>query len=1451
MTGVQTCALPISFNPSGTLAYVTNYGGGTVSVINPSTGTVTGTITVGSEPVSVAFNPSGTLAYVTNLGGGTVSVINPSTGLVTGTITVGSSPQGVAFKPLSSDISISNLQIWNGVAPSISSLTQSSPYTYQMGFGGNPVQFPLASGHSSIYTYLTSGTYKVTETTWDQYGGFSTVSQNLPGYANFSANMTTGLYPPLVPIQFTDSSTNSPISWQWGFRNETPGNNTWINGPTTENPVLLFGIGLWDINLTSTNTGGSNTLTRNGYINISWNIPVASFVANKTSGNAPIPISFTDTSVNQPTSWQWGFRNETPGNNTWINGPTTENTILTFQPGKWDVNLTATNGGGSNTSTQIGYLNIINPIPVSSFTSNPSVANDYPMSVQFTDTSTNSPTSWSWNFGDGYTSSLENPIHVYTVANNYTVTLNALNSFNPSYGYFPLGLGYINLTSDLDSNVVSWMHLNSSAVLDLQGNAWAASGGASIDTSTYAFQNGSLYIPDSSSYISSASSNIWNLGVGADEMEFWINPSAPTSSQNIIRRNNGWGFYNSGSASGYGFWMGSISNITSPFTINSGQWHHIVISIGTSQITIYEDGNIVSTGTRPIGSYDNSGFPIVIGGTTTAFHMNEFRMSTGVPRFTMSTFSTPYAQYNGNLNQIYYDINPYATLLYKSYPGTTIIYNTTVGYNRTVQIMNMTNCSAITASLDYNPLLAYASGVTANTTEYPDMQVSGVSIDSINGLVKFTASRPGGAGITAPGTTRVDLADIQLSYVNYTTATSFSTFFDSAFITDGQHGVTYPITYFLPTPVTLGTWQIFTNFTANRTLVLTAQPILFTDLSTGEPSGWTFENWSWGDNTWTNGTAPFSPTHSYVSPGNYTVSLTSSLIANTSVTNTTTNLNYVTVANIPVANFTSSYTNGSIPLLVQFTDTSTNNPRSWLWIFGDGYTSNIQNASHIYNTSGTYEVDFEASNVQGSTWYNKTAYIIAGNTPVASFTGTPTLGAIPLTVNFLDTSTNNPTSWYWSFGDGSNSTSENPTHIYTTPGYYQVDMEAINNTINSSTWSNKTNYISVGFEPVASFVGNPLFSGLTPLTVQFTDTSTNLPTSWYWVFGDGSTSTIENPIHTYIYSGIYNVDLQSSNIFGSTWSNKTSYIAAGLEPIAAFTGTPTSGTVPLTVSFNDLSSNTPTSWYWSFGDGGISTNQNPIYTYNTAGTYEVDMSVSNSTYGTTTWSNQTAYVIVSPMVVSISGTVTSPSNLPLTIQFTGSSTGTPNTWSWSFGDGGTSNQQNPSYTYTAIGTYTVSLISTNTASGASGSLSLPNYIVIEGGGGGGISNNQPPYITLTPTPYITPMPTTTYGAAFDNITQNNFSITYLPVMAIAPFTWVAMGNYTITVFLMLMFVFIAMWFGGGSIRYPTVLGLLFGSMLLFGTGGFGITLPPEIPAISYGIIIASLTGLLISIFKGI
>lgn len=131
----------------------------------------------------------------------------------------------------------------------------------------------------------------------------------------------------------------------------------------------------------------------------------------------------------------------------------------------------------------------------------------------------------------------------------------------------------------------------------------------------------------------------------------------------------------------------------------------------------------------------------------------------------------------------------------------------------------------------------------------------------------------------------------------------------------------------------------------------------------------------------------------------------------------------------------------------------------------------------------------------------------------------------------------------------------------------------------------------------------------------------------------------------------------------------------------------------------------------------------------------------------------------------------------------------------------------------------------------------------------GVATAQPPYITLTQTPIIIPVATSTYGASFDNITGSGFNILDLPVDALTPYTWVVMGSFTVITFLLLMFTFVAMWWGGGDIRFPSLIGIMFGSLLLFGTGGLGVSLPPEIPGIAYGVIIASVAGLLLGILK--
>jgi len=194
--------------------------------------------------------------------------------------------------------------------------------------------------------------------------------------------------------------------------------------------------------------------------------------------------------------------------------------------------------------------------------------------------------------------------------------------------------------------------------------------------------------------------------------------------------------------------------------------------------------------------------------------------------------------------------------------------------------------------------------------------------------------------------------------------------------------------------------------------------------------------------------------------------------------------------------------------------------------------------------------------------------------PIANFSGNPTEGTAPLTVQFTDLSTNTPTSWSWDFGDGQTSEEQNPEHIYTEAGTYTVSLTATNE--GGSDDEVKTDYITVTtpvIAPVANFSGNPT-EGTAPLTVQFTDLSTNTPTSWSWDFGDGTTSTEQNPEHIYTEVGTYTVSLTSTNEGGSDTEEKEDYITVSpliITPVANFSAEPLSGKYPLQVHFTDLS----------------------------------------------------------------------------------------------------------------------------------------------------------------------------------------------------------------------------------------------------------------------------------------
>lgn len=189
----------------------------------------------------------------------------------------------------------------------------------------------------------------------------------------------------------------------------------------------------------------------------------------------------------------------------------------------------------------------------------------------------------------------------------------------------------------------------------------------------------------------------------------------------------------------------------------------------------------------------------------------------------------------------------------------------------------------------------------------------------------------------------------------------------------------------------------------------------------------------------------------------------------------------------------------------------------------------------------------------GRVW-SYTMSIFTPPAPVASFTGAPRSGTVPLTVQFNDSSSHTPLVWNWSFGDGAwyNTTaaaSRNASHQYAAAGTYTVGLTVSNtggsDTATSSGYIVVTSAASAPIAPVASFSSNKT-EGDRPLAVKFTDTSTNAPTSWTWDFSDGGTSAEQNPVHRFTAAGTWTVKLTATNAAGS--SGKSTNITV-IEPV--------------------------------------------------------------------------------------------------------------------------------------------------------------------------------------------------------------------------------------------------------------------------------------------------------------
>ena len=301
-------------------------------------------------------------------------------------------------------------------------------------------------------------------------------------------------------------------------------------------------------------------------------------------------------------------------------------------------------------------------------------------------------------------------------------------------------------------------------------------------------------------------------------------------------------------------------------------------------------------------------------------------------------------------------------------------------------------------------------------------------------------------------------------------------------------------------------------------------------------------------------------------------------------------------------------------------------------------------------------------------------------------------------IQFNNESSGEFNTWMWDFGDGTTSGVFNPIHEFSSYGTYYVCL-----TISDGIACNDVYCDTVFVLPECQADFEFTFVPTTPIYVQFADLSTGFPDSWFWTFGDGTSSAAQNPVHSYNVPGAYEVCLiieHNDSLYNCIDSVcKTIVIPDSMNCEAEYTYE-ISDINPLELSFFDLSSGAITDWVWNFGDGTISHEQNPVHIFPEHAEYLVCLEVSNADT-----SQQCFHFICHTVDLSdtifchadFTSTVDSSSNVMYRHYFQDQSLGYPDSWFWDFGDGTISHERNPVHVYTDAGIYEVCLNTWNSA----------------------------------------------------------------------------------------------------------------------------------------------------------
>ncbi|RMG21574.1 MAG: PKD domain-containing protein, partial [Bacteroidetes bacterium] len=1075
--------------------------------------------------------------------------------------------------------------------------------------------------------------------------------------ADFSSNVQAGCSP--LTVQFINNSSGLISDYLWDFGNG--------NTSTLANPGAVYvNPGSYTVSLTVSNAASSDTKTLTGYITV-YADPVANLQGDQLTGCAPLQVCFTDLSTpgdGTIDTWLWDF-----GDGVISSEPAPCHTYSAA--GSYDVTLVVEDDNGcSNTLILPNYIEATSPHSAD-FSVSSTTPCTLPADVQFT--STVSPAgayTYLWDFGDGNTSTLANPLHTYTSGGSYSVSLVVRDASG--------------CQDSLAKEDVVNIQAPSAAFNVLNTNACT---GQAVQ-----FLNNS----------GGADAFFWDFGDGSSSVQrepLHAYQSTGTYTVSLIATNSA---------------QGCSDTLVQTALINVS--NSPVADFSSPNRSGCEVPKVVDFVDASTGA---TAWQWDFGDGTTASVQNPSHIYAAGGNYTVRLVVTNAAGCRDTLTQpAYVQISP---------PVAEFVPSPTAGcIPLPVNFLDISssqdpitdwiwNFGDGNASFEQHPTHTYTS-VGQYTVSLVVLTQSGCRDTMIYQFIE--AGEPPLTDFIANPLTVC--AEDSVDFTDQTNRASawLWSFGDGSF-SDLQHPVhqyrdtgTFDVmlvTQLFGCPDTLLKEDYITvlgpiaEFTTSSTTgCQIPYTVNFVDQSV-DADGWI---WDFGDG---NGSMEQNPVHTYTSLGTFTVTLIA--------TNSQTGCSYQSTTELdisePQANFTASNTYGCTGLEVDFSSTSTGAVR-YAWDFGDGNTSRRRNPRHVYRDPGTYSVRLVVTNSAGCTDTLLRQDLITIVGPQGDFTADTTTGCAPLTVRFSATATTFPatesiSSYFWDFGDGTTFTAQNPTYTYQAPDDYTLRL-VILDTQGCTDTVTKQGFITPTFPAAAFSVADTVICPGSP--VSFINESTGVGNSYLWDFGDGTTSTAIDPVHLYPATGTYSITLTATDINGCVHTTFIQDFLSVRPPIANFFAAPTQQACPpLAVNFSDLSSPDVVSWHWDFGDGSTSDLPNPSKIYGIPGAFDVSLTVENAQGCRDTLLLQDLVELGGP-AGSFSFTPKTGCS-PLEVAFS-AATDSAVSWTWDFGDGSLGFGKNTTHVYTTDTTAKPVLIVRDTA-GCTVAITVNDSIVIEPG----------------------------------------------------------------------------------------------------------------------------------------